>query len=274
MRSNQAAKWLASYAVIFMAFIYIPILLLPVFSFSDSQYIAFPIKEFTLEWYRRMASATALHGALMNSTKVAISVAILATILGMTAALAFTRYKLRGHPLLSGIVVLPLVIPSLILAIAQLVVLRKFLNIDLSLMTVVAGHLLLCTPFSVLVLIARLEGFDKSLEEASIDLGAGRLSTFYRVTLPLAFPGVVSSLLICFTISFDEFVMAFFLSSSKPTLPLYIWSQLRFPQKLPEVLALGSCIIVFSFAVIGFAEWYRRVGGASGVVPRGAGDGR
>ena len=248
------------YAVLFLVFIYVPVLLLPLFSINDGQYVAFPIRGFTFRWYEEMFEAAQLQRALTNSIKVGVVVSIVSTLLGMLAALSFTRYKLRAKGALNGFILLPLVIPSIILGIALLVILRQFLDASLSLWTVGAAHVLICTPFAMLVLIARLEGFDRSLEEASLDLGENRFMTFCRVTLPLALPGVVSSLLISFTTSFDEFVLAFFLSSSEPTLPLYIFGQLRFPQKLPQVLALGSCILVVSFVLIAFAEWYRRRG--------------
>jgi len=114
------------------------------------------------------------------------------------------------------------------------------------------------------VLISRMEGFDNSLEEAALDLGESGWMTFWRVTFPIVLPGIVASLLLTFTISFDEFVLAFFLSSTDPTLPLYIWSSLRFPTKLPAVLALGASIFVISFFVVSFAEWLRRRGVKSG----------
>jgi spermidine/putrescine transport system permease protein len=115
-------------------------------------------------------------------------------------------------------------------------------------------------PFSMLVMISRLEGFDKGLEEAAQDLGETPWMTFWRVTFPIALPGIVASLLLCFTISFDEFLLAFFLSGDEPTLPVYIWSQLRFPTKLPNVLALGSCILLLSVVIVVLAEWFRRIG--------------
>jgi spermidine/putrescine transport system permease protein len=110
-------------------------------------------------------------------------------------------------------------------------------DVPLTLWTVAAGHVLVCVPFSMLVLIARLEGFDKGLEEASNDLGESAWMTFWRVTFPIALPGIVASLLMCFTISFDEFVMAFFLSGTDQTLPVFLYSQLRFPNKLPPTLS-------------------------------------
>ena len=112
----------------------------------------------------------------------------------------------------------------------------------------------------MLIMVSRLEGFDKNLEEASQDLGENAWSTFWRVTFPLALPGIIASLLLSFTISFDEFILAFFLAGTDTTLPVYIWGQMRFPSKLPAVLALGACILMISFVVVTFAEWFRRRG--------------
>tara|TARA_B100000929_G_scaffold178933_1_gene141710 strand:+ start:49 stop:414 length:366 start_codon:yes stop_codon:yes gene_type:complete len=112
----------------------------------------------------------------------------------------------------------------------------------------------------MLILISRLEGFDNSLEEAAMDLGENAWITFWRVTFPIVLPGIVASILLTFTISFDEFVLAFFLSSTDATLPIYIWSSLRFPVKVPAILALGASIFVISFCVVSFAEWVRRRG--------------
>ena len=120
------------------------------------------------------------------------------------------------------------------------------------------GHILIAIPFSMLVMISRMEGFEKALEEASMDLGESAWMTYWRVTFPLALPGTVASLLLTFTLSFDEFIIAFFLGGNDATLPLFIWSQLRFPQKLPNVLALGSCILLISTFLVALAEWLRR----------------
>ncbi len=251
---------LFAYAILFVLFLYGPVLLMPLFSFNDSIYIAFPLKDFTFKWYEQMAASSGLMDSLRNSLKVGVSVAVISTVLGLLAAKAITRYRLPGQGPVVGMIMLPLVVPSIILGLALLVIVRKVFDLPLSLYTVAAGHILLCTPFSMLVLISRLEGFDKSLEEASLDLGENGWTTFWRVTFPLALPGVVSSLLLSFTESFDEFVFAFFLSGNETTLPVYIFSQLRFPNRLPGVLALGSCILVLSFAVVVLSELIRRRG--------------
>jgi spermidine/putrescine transport system permease protein len=174
--------------------------------------------------------------------------------------MAVTRYRLPGRGPVVGTIMLPLVIPSIILGVALLVILRQTLDIDLSLWCVAAGHILLCVPFSMLVLISRLEGFERDLEEAAMDLGENGWMTFWRVTFPLALPGIVSSLLMSFTTSFDEYVLAFFLSGMDQTLPIYLWSMLRFPQRLPITLALGSSILIASSLVVVISEVLRRRG--------------
>jgi spermidine/putrescine transport system permease protein len=159
-----------------------------------------------------------------------------------------------------AVMMVPLVIPYIILAIALLTIFRKFFDFELSLWTIGAAHVVICVPFSMLVMMSRLQGFDKSLEEASLDLGQGPWTTFWKVTFPLAAPGIVSSLLLCFTTSFDEYLLAAFLAGNDATLPLFIFSQLRFPNRLPGTLALGSCILVASFIIVTFSEWLRRRG--------------
>jgi spermidine/putrescine transport system permease protein len=250
---------LGVYAVLYLAFVYIPVMFLPLFSFNDSIFIAFPLQGFTLEWYEQMANSDGLIDALYNSIKLGCVVAVLATILGTFAAKAVTRYKMPGRGPVITFIMLPLVIPGIILGIALLVI-ANMSGVALSLYTIGLGHLMVSTPFAMLVMVSRLEGFDKNLEEASKDLGDSPWATFWRVTFPLALPGIIASLLLSFTISFDEFILAFFLSGNEATLPVYIWSQMRFPTKLPTVLALGACILMVSFVVVTFAEWYRRRG--------------
>lgn len=258
-RVHSAGKWLVFYAIVYLTFLYLPVAVLPIFSFNDSQYVAFPLKGFTLKWYEELVDNYSLFNALWNSFRVGVAVAILSTILGTFAAKAVTRYRIKGRVPLIGAIMVPLVIPEIILGIALLMTLSLG-GIKLSLFSVGLGHMLLCVPFSMLVLISRMEGFDKSMEEAAQDLGENAWGTFWRVTFPIMFPGIVASLLLTFTISFDEFVLAFFLAGTDATLPLYIWSSLRFPDKLPGVLSLGAIIIVVSTFIIFIAELVRRSG--------------
>jgi len=250
------------YAVLYLAFLYVPPLFLPLFSFNDSIYVAFPLKGFTFKWYVAMSKSTGLIDAPYNSLKVGAVVCIVSTVFGILAAKAVTRYTMPGKGPIVSFIMLPLVVPGIILGIA-LLVLTNTVGLELSLFTIGVSHVLICVPFGMLVLISRLEGFDKSLEEASLDLGENAWQTFWRITFPLALPGVIASLMLTFLISFDEFILAFFLSGNEVTLPIYIWSQLRFPAKLPNVLALGSVILFVTMALVVLAEWIRRRGIAS-----------
>lgn len=259
LRSNN--PWLAAYALGGIVALYAPIAILFLFSFNESHYLTFPMKGLTLDWYRRMAQNSGLFAALRNSLEVAAVSSIAATMLGLLAAKAVTRYRFPGRAASIGLIMAPLVIPEIVLGTSLLAFLLAA-GFSLSLGTVILGHTLLCTPFAFAVLSSRLAGFDPSLEEASLDLGENGAATFLRVTMPLILPGIVASLLLCFLISFDEFLIAFFLAGTDQTLPVFMYSQLRFPKKLPEVLALGTCVILASIVLIVLAELLRRRGGA------------
>lgn len=247
------------YAFAYLIFLYAPILLLPVFAFNDAAIIAFPLSGYTTKWFEALWVEPALWNAAQNSLIVAVSSAILSTSLGIFAARATTRYEFPGKAGIMGMIMLPLVLPEIILAVALLVLLLG-VGVPLSLFTVMLGHVLVCTPFSIAILSAAFQSLDKSLEEASYDLGEGPVSTFWLVILPLVMPGIISSLLITFTISLDEFIMAFFLAGTETTLPVYIFSQFRFPQAVPVIMALGTILVLLSITLLSIAEYFRRRG--------------
>lgn len=248
---------LGSYAALYLVFLYLPVLFLPVFSFNDGTIVAFPRKGFTLKWYAKLSEADALLGALENSLIVGASTAVISTAIGLFAARAFTRYQFVGRGPAEGLLMLPLVIPGIIIA-SSMLVLFIYLGLQPSLPAIVIGHVFLALPFSVSILKSSFDQFDQSLEEAAYDLGETALGTFWRVTLPIVTPGIISSFLITFTVSFDEFVLAFFLAGNEPTLPVYIWSQIRFPAKLPNTLALGTLLLLGSILLLLVAEYFRR----------------
>ena len=250
-------SWLGVYAFLYIVFLYLPVLFLPIFSVNTAATPKFPLQGFTLKWYEELPKTPALIDATWNSLVVGVAAAVLSTILGICAARAVTRYRFPGQRAASGLIMAPLVLPEVIVAISLLIVLLQ-LGLELSLFTVVLGHVLICVPYSVSVLISGFEGFDRSLEEASADLGESAFGTFRRVTLPMVAPAIISSLLVSFTISLDEFLMAFFLTGTEATLPIYIWGQLRFAAKLPGVLALGTILLVGSFVLLTIAEVLRR----------------
>ena len=254
---RKRSRPLQVYAIIFIIVLYVPVLFIPLFSFNDSIYVRFPLEGFTLKWYVELFQRDAVWNSLMNSVRVGVAVSVISTLFGIFAAKAIARYRFPGRGPLVGFIMLPLVVPLIIFGVALLVLLSR-LGIPLSLWTVGLGHLIVCMPFSIATLLPRFEGFAPALEEASADLGENALWTFWRVTLPMIFPGVVASLMLTFTVSFDEFIMAFFLNGTQPTLPIYIWGQLRFPQEFPSVLALSSFVIAASFVIVFIGLWINR----------------
>ena len=247
------------YVMLYLMFLYIPSMMLPIFSFNDSIQMVLPLKGFTLDWYAGIASAPGLLTALGNSFKVALPVAIISTSLATIAAKTMTRYRLPGRSLAMSFILLPMVMPGIILAVGLLVV-ALAAGVPLSLWTIGVAHVVATLPFSMLVVMARLEGFSKSLEESALDLGENGWMTFWRITFPLILPGIGAALLLSFTASFDEFLFALFLGGNHVTLPVFMFTQTRFPQTLPTVLALGSCIFMGSAILLGTAEWLRRMG--------------
>jgi spermidine/putrescine transport system permease protein len=257
VRRFLSGGWLATYAFLYVVFLYLPVVFLPIFSINTAATPKFPLSGFTLKWYQDLPRTPALLDAAWNSLVVGVSASILSTVLGILAARSITRYRYPGRRAINGLIMAPLVLPEVIVAISMLLVMLQ-LGLSLSLFTVVLGHVLVCIPYSMTVLTSGFEGFDRSLEEASADLGESAFGTFRRVTLPMVAPAIISSLLVCFTISLDEFIIAFFLTGTEATLPIYIWGQLRFAAKLPGVLALGTLLLVASFLLMTVAEFLRR----------------
>lgn len=251
-------RWgLRTYVIIFIVFLYAPTILLPIFAFNDSSIIAFPLSGFTTQWFSNLAEREELHSATINSLIIAVSSAVTSTILALFASSASVRYRFRGKAPMMGLIMVPMFLPEVIIGVSLLVVILQA-GLALSLFTIILGHTLICTPFCIAILRSAFQQLDPSMEEASLDLGETRVMTFLRVTLPLIFPGVMSCLLVSFTISLDEFVIAFFLSGTEPTLPVYIWSQLRFPRAIPDILALGTILLVVSIALLTVSEVLRR----------------
>jgi len=238
-------------------FLYAPIVILIVFSFNKASVPAFPLSGFTTRWYHDFIHNGAMRAALETSAIVAAGSSVLAVALGVLASVALARRGFRGKGLVTALLLSPLVIPFIVLGIA-LLLLFHILGINLSLLTIVIGHVVISLPYTILVLLPRLQQIDASLGEAAYDLGAGPLRTFRWVTLPLILPAILSAFLIAFTTSFDEFAIALFVAGPRVTFPLYLYSALRFPQQLPQVIAVAVVVICASLVVIVLAEVLRR----------------
>ena len=258
MLRRLLANWLPVYAFLYIVFLYLPVLLLPVFSVNTSaspQISALRLDPAMVPGPAEDAGADRRDPEQPDRRHRRIDPRPPSSASARRAPSPATAS--RGQRAVSGLIMAPLVLPEIIVAISLLIVLLQ-LGLSLSLFTVVLGHVLICVPYSVSVLISGFEGFDRSLEEASADLGESAFGTFRRVTLPMVAPAIISSLLVSFTISLDEFIMAFFLTGTEATLPIYIWGQLRFAAKLPGVLALGTLLLVGSFILLTIAEILRR----------------
>ena len=255
----KASSIFKIYALAYLVFLYAPIILLPLFAFNEGTIISFPLQGFTTKWFEAMWADKTLWQAVRNSMIISVSSAVISTCLGVFAARASTRYIFPGKGPLVGLIVAPLVLPEIIVAVSLLAVLLG-LGIKLSIWTVILGHVLICTPYTVAILNSSFQSLDRSLEEAAYDLGEGYFSTFRLIILPLVAPGIISSLLISFTISLDEFIIAFFLAGTEPTLPVYIFAQFRFPTSVPKIMALGTILVLLSIALLTIAEYFRRRG--------------
>jgi spermidine/putrescine transport system permease protein len=248
------------YVTVYLAVLYAPIILLPLFAFNDASIIAFPLAGFSTRWFEQLWTTAALHQALGNSLFIASVTAVLATLLGTCAARAGTMANFPGKRGMLGFIMLPLVLPEIVIAVALLVVIRQVLDLDLSNWTVILAHTVVATPFSIAILNGAFQNLDPAFEEAAMDLGESRWGAFRLVTLPLVLPGIISSLLICFIISLDDFVLAQFLTGSNPTLPVYIYGLTRFVDALPLVMALGTILVTLSVTLLVIAEYFRRRG--------------
>lgn len=263
---------LGAYVLGYLVFIYLPVALIPLFSFNDSVQAAFPLQGFTLNWYETLVGNSQLTNALLNSLIVGGIAASGATLCGTTIAYMDLYGRSRLSRLVSGIARLPILIPGVIVGIA-LLVLVNLVGLGLSLVAIVAAHILVGLPTTVVIMRGRFAAIPKSLPEAALDLGASDFAVFRRVMLPLSLPAIGSAFMLAFLTSFDEFIVAFFLAGTEQTLPLYIWAQLRFPRSLPTVMALGTVVLAVSILIAALAELLRRRGlpqASTGALPAGA----
>jgi spermidine/putrescine transport system permease protein len=238
-------------------FLYAPILILLVFSFNNSEFPSFPLNGFTLHWYHQFIVNADLRGALETSAIIAALSSVGAVVLGTLASMALVRRGFRGKSIVSALLLAPLVIPLVVLGISLLLLFHT-LGLNRSILTVAIGHIVISLPYAILVLVPRLEQIDRSLQEAAQDLGAGRLRTFRSVTLPLILPAILSAFLIAFTTSFDEYAVASFVVGTRETFPIYLYSALRFPTQLPQVIAVAVVVLSVSLLVVIGAELGRR----------------
>ncbi len=246
-RKGAVVLW--GYFWLYVLFLYLPILLLALFSFQASDALAFPWQGFSLHWYRAVWDTPGLIDSLWRSLLVALITTIVAVSLGGAAGAAVTRFRFRGRALLLALGLIPLIIPPLGLGVALLI---AFVTVGIkpSLLTVVVGHSIIAMPYVILLVGTRLAGMDPSLEEAAMDLGASWHRILRRVYLPFLGPALITSCVAAFQVSFDEFYLAFFLTGFHPTLPVYFFSGLRRSDLLPPAVALTTLVTFVSIVLL------------------------
>jgi ABC-type spermidine/putrescine transport system permease subunit II len=245
------------YAVLFFVFLYVPIVSLFFLSFNDSAVMGFPLRGVTLDWYREALADGQLTGALWNSFQIGFASAATGTLLGLLTVLGL-RYRFPFASSIVPLVILPIVMPGIVTGIVMLIFFG-LAGVRYGLWpTTFIVHVSWVLPFAFLTLYPRLHGFDRSIEEAAMDLGARPFTVFRRIVFPIIRPAVVGTFLFAFTLSFDEFVRTLFVIGSQRTMPVYLWVLVT-EQVAPFLPAVGVIIMVLTLtiAAIGFAATSR-----------------
>ncbi len=236
------------YAIIIYAILYIPVAVMMLFSFNDQRYNYY-WNGFTTKWYGKLFENSALIGSLWYSLIIAVLATLISVLIGTIGALGLKRFEFRGRKFINNMLYIPIIVPEIVLAVALLII---FLNIGtaLGMGTILIGHCTFCIPYAIVTIKGRISGDDNSLEEASMDLGANRIQTFLRVTLPSIMPGVMSAAFLSFTLSIDDVVMSNMLAGAKQsTLPVLILSMNK-AGVTPDVNALTTIMILVIVAAM------------------------
>lgn len=256
-RRRRGLPALPGFYWLMLGLLYLPIVLLFVFSLNANTTLTFPLKGFTLDWYQKLFETSALLTSVRNSLVVAVASSIAATALGTMVAVLLSRFNFRGKGLLTGLAILPLIVPYIVLAVA-LLVLFTALGVDRSLVTVGVAHAIVALPYTTLIVLARLVSAEPQLEEAAMDLGASYPGALRLVVLPMAAPAIASAWITAFTVSFDEFALALFLAGREQTFPVYLIGQLRFATTLPVLIATAVLLMVGTVTLILIADRVRK----------------
>jgi spermidine/putrescine transport system permease protein len=247
--SRLARAILPAYTALAVIYLFVPIAVMMAFSFNDPlgrQNITW--QGFTLENYVQVWSRSDITGPMVASLIVAVVSTIVATILGTLIGLALTRYEFRGQGPLNLLIYVPMATPEVIMG-ASLLAMWVTLDVQRGLPTIIIAHVMFNISFVVVTIRARLAGFNRSLEEAAMDLGADEWTTFRKVTLPLILPGILAAALLAFALSIDDYVITSFVSGQTTTFPLWVYGASRFGVP-PEVNVLGTLIFVIAFVFI------------------------
>jgi spermidine/putrescine transport system permease protein len=262
----ETSRWLPLHAVAVFCFLYLPIVVLIVYSFNGQGVGGFPPRNLTLDWYRTLFSDAAIWDSVLNSLMVASAAMAISLALGIPAALALDRAQFPGKAVFRRLVLLPLILPGIITGLSLLMLFREA-DVRSSLLTIILGHGTALISVATTEVFAGLQKLDRAQEEASLDLGANYWQTFWRVTMPNLRLPIIGAALLIFTLSMDEIAVSFFLTGRDNTLPLEIWGRLR-RGITPEINAIST--IIFIFSLVAIVAWYRLRTRAEGHVELGS----
>ena len=238
--------------VLVYVFLHLPLLVLMAFSFNDSKF-SVDWQGFTLAWYQRLLERSDIMRGLKASLIVGVASTVISALLGTLLALALARHRFRGRTALEGFLYVPIVTPEIVVGISLLILFALF-KIPLGLTTITIAHVAFSVSFVVIVVLARLEGMDGTLEEAAMILGADEVTTFWKVTVPQLWPGILSGALLAFTMSFDDFLITSFVSGSgSSTLPIVVYGMVRRNVE-PSINAISTIILLVTTGLIYFAD--------------------
>jgi spermidine/putrescine transport system permease protein len=250
--AGRLPRWLIGVTLAVYAFLHLPLLVLVAFSFNDSKFSASWVG-FTLDWYYRLLVRPDIMRGLKASLIVGGVSTVVSALLGTLVALALARHRFRGRTALEGFLYVPIVTPEIVVGIS-LLILFALVKIPLGLTTIIIAHVAFCLSFVVIVVLARLEGMDQNLEEAAMILGADEITTFWKVTVPQLWPGILAGALLAFTMSFDDFVITSFVSGSgSSTLPIVVYGMVRRNIE-PSINAISTIILLVTTALIYLAD--------------------
>ena len=271
-RARLGGHVLTSHAAVMYMFLYLPILILVVFSFNESRFLA-SWTGFSLHWYEELLADDQVGAALWNSMFVAVVSTVISTVIGTLAAMAMERYRFFGQLAMDAVLYLPIIIPEIAMAIMLLVWFNitgigftpwrlELFGLRLAIpYSVVIGHVSFNISFVAVVVRARLSQLDRTLEEAAQDLYANPWRTFLRVTLPMMMPGIVAGALLAFTLSLDDFVITFFTSGAGfNTLPVYVFSLVK-KGVTPKINAISTMMVAFSLSLVLLSRLMQKRGG-------------
>jgi len=256
--AGDARRWpgLGFGAALFFAYVYLPIFILVALSFNENRVVTV-WTGFSLEWYRLAFQNDDIVRAAMNSLLIASVASVSATVLATLAAVRMATTRFFGQTGMNALIALPITVPEIVPAVATLMFFAS-LGVTLGLGTVMIAHTVFCIPFAYLPIRARLEGMDPKLGEAAADLFANPRQTFFKVTLPLLMPGILSGLVLAFIISLDDFVTTFFVGGAgSTTLPIYIFGLVR-TGVTPEVNAISALMLLVSIALVSLSLFLGR----------------